>query len=143
GAMVAAPSLPARSHVTRYAIEITPTSRFILATVRGDFPGVDEGATQWQCVAEAARAHGVQRVMFVRYGGRPPDAVGFVDAVRRLESLGMRGWRVAIVFWDAERMVEEYQFVTSLARHLGIDLAVCETIAEAEGFLARPLPVGA
>jgi len=124
--------------MTKYRIDIQPTQRFILATVSGDFPGAVEARAWWQSVADAARERGLRRLLFVRYGGRPPDAMGIVDTLRSFQLLELRDWRIAIVFWDAERMVEDYQFVTALARSLGFDLVVCDTIAEAEAFLDSP-----
>ena len=124
--------------VTKYRIDIQPTQRFIMATVSGDFPGADEARKWWQSVADAAKARGLRRLLFVRYGGRPPDAMGIVDTLRNFQLLDLRDWRIAIVFWDAERLVEEYQFVSALARSLGFDLVVCDTIAEAEAFLDAP-----
>lgn len=121
--------------MTRYRIDIRPTPQFVIATVSGDFPGTEEARSWWDAVADAARANGVRKIMFVRYGGLPPNAVGIVETLRNFDSMNLRDWRIAIVFWDAKQMVREYQFVTTLARNLGFDLLVCDTMSEAEAFL--------
>lgn len=114
---------------------------YVRATVRGDFPGVEAATRWWRGVADSARAAGLHKVMYVRHGGRIPDPIAMVDSLRRFEELGMSGWRIGVVFMDAERLMPEFQFISALARRYGMEMLVCARVSDAEKFLGVSPPI--